>query len=140
MKSIFSLFLLITLAVAQDSLIMDEYLAKPEPVFKWRHIAHMDFKTAHGNQAYILNVTSLEYLDTSKVSGPKGSVWDHEVIVVVPKDIVYKNVSTVYLSGSCKSNNGQWIPRVDEDLIVTDEIAKSSQAVTIVIKQLPNCD
>ena len=87
-----------------------------------------------------MNVTSLEYLDPSKVSGPKGSVWDHEVIVVVPKNIVYTNISTVYLSGSCKSNNGHWIPRVDEDLIMIDEIAKISQAVTVVVKQLPNCD
>ena len=85
MNLIIKLILIISVALAEVSTIMDEYLAKEESVFKWRHLSHLDFKTMHGNQAFVLNVTSLEYLDTSKVSSPKGSVWDHEVIVVVPK-------------------------------------------------------
>jgi hypothetical protein len=69
------------------SSVLDDYLAKPEPVFNWEHIPELAFKTLNGNQAHVLNVTSLEYLDDSKVYGPKGSKWDHEVIIIVPKHI-----------------------------------------------------
>jgi hypothetical protein len=89
--------------------VIDDYLAKPEAVFKWRHLSNLKFKTEKGNTAYVLNVTSLEYLDTSKVYGPKGSIWDHEVIIIVPWNILQTNISNVYLSLSCDSNNGLWV-------------------------------
>ena len=99
---------------------LDDYLSKPEPVFEWEHIPELSFKTLNGNQAHVLNVTSLEYLDQSKVYGPKGSKWDHEVIIIVPKHVHYKNVSTVYLSGACESYKDNWVPRIDEDLMMID--------------------
>ena len=123
-----------------ESTVLDDYLAEPEAVFKWNEVPELSFQTLSGNTAHILNVTSLEYLDTSKVYSPKGSVWDHEVIILVPKEIQHKNISTVYLSGQCKNIDQSWKSKVDEDLIVADQIAKSTSAVTVVIKQLPNCD
>jgi hypothetical protein len=64
---------------------MDDYLAEPEAVYKWHELPKLTFQTLSGSTGHILNVTSLEYLDSSKVYSPKGSVWNHEVIVLVPK-------------------------------------------------------
>ena len=89
----------VTCTLGIESTVMDDYLAEPEAVFSWQEVPELSFQTLAGNTAHILNVTSLEYLDTSKVYSPKGSVWDHEVMILVPPEIQHKNISTVYLSG-----------------------------------------
>ena len=134
MKMIFHLFFCISYVFCVESTVLDDYLALPEEVFKWQHLPKLTFNTLSGNTAHILKVTSLEYLNTSLVYSPKGSVWDHEVIIVVPKNLLHKNISTVYLSGSCSSIDETWKSRVDEDLILADEIAKNTLAVTVIVK------
>ena len=109
-----------TCALGIKSNVLDDYLSKPEAVFKWHEVPELSFQTLSGNTAHILNVTSLEYLDISKVFSPKGSVWDHEVMILVPKEIQHKNISTVYLSGQCNNIDQTWKSKVDEDLIVAD--------------------
>ena len=131
---IFHLLFCISCVFCVESTVLDDYLALPEEVFKWQHLPKLTFNTLSGNTAHILKVTSLEYLNTSLVYSPKGSVWDHEVIVVVPKNLLHKNISTVYLSGSCSSIDETWKSRVDEDLILADEIAKNTLAVTVIVK------
>ena len=117
---LFVLILCFTCTLGIESTVLDDYLAKPEEVFNWHEVPKLSFETLSGNTAHILNVTSLEYLDISKVYSPKGSVWNHEVMILVPKEIQHKNISTVYLSGQCKNIDQSWKSRVDEDLIVAD--------------------
>ena len=124
-----------TQALCTQFSVLDDYLSKPEPIFNWRHIPELSFKTLNGNQAYVLNVTSLEYLDTSKVYGPKGSKWDHEVIIIVPKHMTKPTtLSSVYLATGCASYQDNWVPRIDEDLLIVDQTAKNTGAVSVAIK------
>lgn len=51
---------IITLSYAGAiSTALDDYLATPDLVFKWRYIPNLDFNTLAGNKAYVLKVTSL---------------------------------------------------------------------------------
>ena len=80
-------------------------------------------------------MTSLEYLDASKVYGPKGSKWDHEVIIIVPKQMTNPTtLSSVYLATGCASYQDNWVPRIDEDLLIVDQTAKNTGAVSAAIK------
>ena len=79
-------------------------------------------------------------MDESRAAGPGGAIWSHEVIVVIPKNIKFKNISTVYLTGDCNDKpEGKPISKTDLDVIVVDEMAKNSQSITVAVKQVPNC-
>jgi PhoPQ-activated pathogenicity-related protein len=131
----------LTAAVDPLTTALDDYMAKPEAVFNWSDTGAR-ITTLTGGTGHVLNVTSLTWLDVTRAytdlpSGPT-SVWTHQVIVVVPKKLTYRNISLAYLTGGCNEN-----PRVpsnkDEDLIVADTVAKMTEAVAIVVYQIPNC-
>ena len=88
----------------------------------------------------MLNVTSQKWLDKTKVKGPDGDIWTHQVVVVIPKHLKYTNVSMAYLTGGCNHHSNDKInPHSDEDVLVVDEIAHNSHTATITVKQIPNC-
>ena len=88
----------------------------------------------------MLNVTSQRWLDESKVKGPDGSLWTHEAIVIVPKTLKYTNVSMAYLTKSCNEvPNRFYDPYKDYDILFGDMLAFNSHAITVVVKNIPNC-
>ena len=125
----------LTAAVDPLSTALDDYMAKPEAVFNWSDTGAR-ITTLTGGTGHVLNVTSLTWLDVTRAYSdlPSGrtSVWTHQVIVVVPKKLTYRNISLAYLTGSCNEN-----PKVpsnkDEDLIVADTVAKMTEAIAIVV-------
>jgi len=119
---------------------LDDYVAKEEEVYQWKELETHRFKSLLGGDGYTLNVTSQKWLNESIVSGPDGALWTHQVIVVVPRNLKYTNVSVAYLTGGCnEGSNRVPNPKKDEDLIIVDEIAHNSYSIGIVVKQLPNC-
>lgn len=72
---------------------LDQYVSEPEEVYKWEILKDKTKTTILGNQQYVLNVTSLKWIDDSEVVGTNGSVWSHLVTIVVPPTIKYTNVS-----------------------------------------------
>jgi PhoPQ-activated pathogenicity-related protein len=115
---------------------LDVYMNKVEPKYSW-------FDTGHkvdcllGGTAHFLNVTSLEWLDTTRAIGPNGdNVWTHQVAVVVPKNVRFTNVSMAVMTGN---NNGDAFPTLkDEYLLVADELSHASGGIAVVIYQIPN--
>jgi PhoPQ-activated pathogenicity-related protein len=124
---------------------LDDYINKPDSHYKWVDTG-VTFNTIFGGKAYVLNVTSQQWLDESKgyvLTGKNGagtptSVWTHQVVVIVPKKLTYRNISMAYLTGNCNEDPG--VPsKTDEDVLVADEITSNTNAVGIVVFQIPNC-
>ena len=46
---------------------LDDFLAREEPAYNWTDTGAR-IKTAFGNTGYVLNVTSLQWLDTTKAA------------------------------------------------------------------------
>ena len=119
---------------------LDDYVSQEDPNYKWRAVPELTFKSFFGGTGHVLNVTSQQWLDESKVSGPDGSLWTHQVIVIIPKNLKFRNISMAYLTGSCNKNPDAPIkPHSDEDVLLVDEIAQDTNAITIAVKQIPNC-
>ena len=78
-------------------------------------------------------------MDESRAYGPRGAVWDHTVIVVVPKKLEHTNISTVWLTWDCNEKAQDPIKQSDLDVIVTDEWASQTHSITVAVKNLPNC-
>jgi PhoPQ-activated pathogenicity-related protein len=72
-------------------------------------------------------------MDETKVWGPDGALWTHEVIVIVPKELKFKNVSMAYMTGSCNDKSNRKVDPYDDELKVIDQVAKHSHAVAILI-------
>jgi PhoPQ-activated pathogenicity-related protein len=121
---------------------LDDYIRKPEPKYSWHDTGVVVDKMLFGSTAYMLNVTSLEWLDTARAIGPNGATWSHQVMVVVPKKLTVQNISTVVMTGGCNEGKGTGpTPPTakDEYLAVADNIAYQTGSVAVVVYQIPNC-
>ena len=79
-------------------------------------------------------------MDESRAAGPNGAIWSHEVVVIIPKNLLYKNISTVYLTRECNDKpEGTPITKTDLDVLLVDELAWNTHMITVAVKQLPNC-
>jgi hypothetical protein len=83
----------------------------------------MTKKTSWGSTMHMLNVTTQTWMDESRAHGPRGAIWDHEVIVIIPKNLKFKNISTSLLLGSCNTPSGKDLDIRDSDILEVDEIA-----------------
>lgn len=134
-----SLLLPLLLAGQASATALDDYVSRPSPHYKW-HDTGAKIKTVFGGTAHVLNVTSQQWLDKERAQGPGGTspVWTHQVVVVVPKNVQFTNVSFAYLTGSCNANPS--VPKdTDEDLLLVDEVCWATGGIGIVVYQLPNC-
>ena len=109
------------------------YMEKEEPDYKW-HYTGKNFLTLFGGRAYVLNVTSLRWLNESDYTIPNGSpTWTHEVVVIVPSQLEFTNVSTLYfasLMAGC--NNDNPINWINFDIEMADLFAYQSKSIGVV--------
>ena len=121
---------------------LDDYVSAEDPNYGWRHVEELKFKSLYGGTGYVLNVTSQKWLDKSLVWGPDGDLWTHQVVVIVPKNLKYTNVSHAYLTGYCGSfeeRDRPVNPFTETDVLQIDELAHNARHPIILIKQIPNC-
>lgn len=73
-------------AMASAGVPLDDYVDKHEPNYKWELLNDATFTSDLGNTVYVLNVTSLDWLDSSRAysSAGLGTKWTHLVYVLVP--------------------------------------------------------
>ena len=64
------IILLSLLGLIARANILDDYVSAEESKFNWYQVENNTFKTLYGGTAYVLNVTSLEWLDESIYVGP----------------------------------------------------------------------
>lgn len=82
----------------------------------------------------MLNVTSLRWFNESDYTIPNGSpTWTHEVVVIVPRELEFRNVSTLYLASlSAGCNNDKPIQGLNFDIIMADIFAYQSKSIGVV--------
>ena len=126
------------MAVVSAVVPLDDYVSQPEAVYKWEHLEDKQMTSLFGNKIYVLNVTSLDWLDTSKQTGQGISVWSHLVYVAVPHDLKVTNMSMAYITGGDNDDPNKADNIFDQDIIMTDTIAHYSGGIGIAVKQIPN--
>lgn len=115
-------------------------MEEQESDYSWFYTG-TNFRTLLGGHAYVLNVTTLRWLNESDYTIPNGRpVWTHEVVVVVPRHLTYTNVSTLYLASLIAGcNNDKPITGLNFDIEMADLFAYQSQSIGVVAFQTPNC-
>ena len=58
--------------------------------------------------------------------------WSHQVVVITPKIVEFRNVSTAYLTGSCNTKTDP-TSAMDEEIEVVDKFAFNTKTVSIVV-------
>jgi PhoPQ-activated pathogenicity-related protein len=130
MKLIKSLCALLSVARAD---VLSDYVAAPEEVYDWFEYTNLTFTTNWGNTGRVLNVTTQKWMDESRAAGPRGAIWDHEVIVVIPKDLEFTHIATVTMFGSCNGNPGAAINVNNNNILKIDELAHNSKTIAVGI-------
>lgn len=128
----------LSLGTSMAVVAIDEYVSREESVYKWEKMENATYTSVFGSEIHVLNVTSLEWLDTTKAVGVNGALWSHIVTVAIPKKVLYPNVSFAYITGD-RNDEPNKIPGIfDEDVLFADELAHYSGSIAIAIKQVPN--
>lgn len=79
-------------------------------------------------------------MDHSKVTGPQGNIWSHQVVVVVPKNLKSTNVSFAWITDGCNSHpNEVQTAFSNYNTLIVDELAHNTGSITVSIMQVPNC-
>ena len=80
------------------SKFLNDYVNDLDPNFKW-HDTGRTFKSTEGGTVHVINVTSIQWFDETFYEVVGGSpIWSHEVAIVVPNNLEYKNMSSIYLA------------------------------------------
>lgn len=105
---------------------LQAYLNNGDNSFKWEV---QDKKDADGVTLYRLIFTSQTWRDI---------VWKHELTVMVPDDLKFKD-ALLFITGGSVKNGEPNIHNWDKDEIVMfSNIAKTNKAITAIVWQIPN--
>lgn len=107
---------------------LDDYVAAPDPTFKYTKIGE---KENPGGKTIAYHMISQTWLDTSKVDRP---VWEHIVLVTVPKDIQY-NQAMMFIGGG---GNSPDMTKASPDNGPMEQIALMTKTIVCQVKQIPN--
>jgi len=120
---------------------LNDYVNEADPNFKWHHTG-TTFKSFEGGTVHVLNITSIQWRnDTDYKIEHGGSIWTHEVAVIVPRDLETTNMASIYLA-SAKARCNSDSPLKDSkdfDLEMGDIISADTRAVSVVAYMNPNC-
>ena len=58
--------------------------------------------------------------------------WSHQVVVITPKIVEFRNTSTAYLTGSCNDKTAPTDSK-DEEIEVVDKFAFNTKTVSILV-------
>ena len=125
-----SLFLLVCAAALQAQnkglTALDRYVAAPDPAYKWELVKTIP---GQGVTAYVLNMTSQNWLTTAEVNRTE---WKHWVTVYKP-DVVESDVALLMIGGGSNDNAAP-----DKMEPFTAAIAAKTKTVTVELRMIPN--
>lgn len=107
---------------------LDDYVAAPDPAFTYT-LANQSEKADCATYAY--RMASQTWLDASKVDRP---LWEHTVLVSVPKEIAY--TKAMMFIGGGDNRKGDDKPSADNGTM--EKIAVLTKSIVVEIKQIPN--
>lgn len=105
---------------------LDRYVAKPDPAYKWELVKTIP---GQGVTAYVLNVTSQNYLTTAEVNRTE---WKHWVTVYKPEK-VESDIALLAIGGGSNNNAAP-----DKQDVFLAGMAAKTQSVTVDLKMIPN--
>jgi PhoPQ-activated pathogenicity-related protein len=120
-----------------DESPLDTYVNKPDPNYGWSDTGErVNMVTSEG---HLLNLTSQQWLDPSRAHLEHGgSIWTHQVLTIVPKNLKIKNKGMIYITGGC--NEHPSVPKAtDEEPLAINVVATDTGAIAVVLNQIPNC-
>lgn len=106
---------------------LEKYIDKPDPNFKVK--LHSTLPLPGLGQGYILNMTSLKWLNPQVVTPSK---WEHYIHLVVPNNVQYDTALFIISSGS----NGSPPPSSINPLVLL--FANVTRSVVAELRMIPN--
>src|SRR5690606_16372602 len=94
--------------LANDQTALDEYVAKPDPNYSYKLVRTMP---GEGGTAYILEMTSQQWLTEKEVDKP---IWKHWVTIIQP-ETVGSDTALLFITGG--SNERPAPERLDQNLV-----------------------
>ena len=104
--------------------IFKDYMEEPDDNFAWFDTG-VSFPTLFGGRAHVLNVTSIKWLNDTVYEADGGHIWTHQVAIVVPRKLVYRNISNIYIASVAPRKNTDPVisNTFDFDLLICDGTA-----------------
>jgi len=122
------LLVLLTLAAsAAFATPLDDYVAAPDPAFQYKLVNQAEKGDV---TTYVYHMVSQTWLDDSKVDR---TLWEHEVLVSVPKEVQYTK-AMMFIGGG--DNRKEEKPDADNGPM--EKIASVTKSVVAQVKQIPN--
>jgi PhoPQ-activated pathogenicity-related protein len=72
-------------------------------------------------------------MNESRVSGPRGDLWDHQMIVIVPKKFNGESKATMWMNNGC-NNDIQPPTKSNADMVLVDEVAHNTNAIAVIVR------
>ena len=110
---------------------LDDYIAKPDPNYRFSVTNRDDSFLA---KTYFVSMTSQQWRDASEVDRP---IWQHDVIITVPRSLSLNDNPTAIMLISGGKNDPDPIQEDDAEPLV-DAAAALLNAVVVELKQVPN--
>lgn len=125
---VLSFLLGFSLALDARATPLDDYVAKPDPAFTYTKLESRETDVVT-NTAY--HLVSQNWLDESKVDR---TLWEHSVVVSVPKEIKY-DTAMIFIGGG---GNNRDLTKTEPENGAFEQIAALTNSITVEIKQIPN--
>lgn len=121
-----------------DESPLDTYVNRVDPNYGWRDTGAR-VSMLLGGTGHLLNVTSQQWLDPSRAHlKDGGSIWSHQALTIVPKNMKIRNKGLIYITGGCNEN--PQVPKAaDEEPAAVDAVSDDIGIVAVVLNQIPNC-
>ncbi len=107
-------------------LALDDYVARPDPVYNWKLVRKIAVGDGHG---YVLEMTSQKWLTRAEVNRP---VWTHWVNIVLPAQVKH-STALLFIGGG--SNDTQAPKTIDS---MFQKIASALGIVVAEVRMVPN--
>lgn len=121
-----AVLLALPLQAAASETALDRYVRAPDPNFTYELVKTIP---GEGYTAYVLDMTSQQYLTAAEVNHP---IWRHWLTIVKPNTVT-TNVGLLIISGG---DNGDALPDKVESL--ASNIATTTGAVVAILSMVPN--
>ena len=106
---------------------LDDYVAKPDPAYRYELVNQSEKADC---TTYAYHLVSQTWLDPAKVDRP---LWEHTVLVTVPKERTYTR-AMIFIGGGGNKNEEK--PAADNPIM--EKIAVLTKSIVSEIKQIPN--
>jgi len=125
---LFLLFIIISCSAgtSNNNMVLDEYVKYPDPTYSYQMISN---EKLDGYSLVLINMNSLTWLTKDIVDR---TVWQHQLVTIVPDNLTHKN-ALMWIGGG--SNNSGKKEKGSQMLV---NIALATQSIVSEVRMIPN--